>query len=405
MPTNYTPVNTTTTAQGDHAFDIATGDTVLVLPDIELKAEGHDANGINSTGTDNHLIIRGTVSSVLGDGIVLGGGSSIRVQENGLVSGGRYGVSISGSGGTLWNSGEIRTEADARTAVIVNMTSTRDQFTFFNNGTVEGNLTVITGTGTIINTGLIIGRVAFLDDNLDPFGKNDTYDGREGQIQGSIFLGTGDDRAYGGAGSETFDAGAGDDLVDGGDGIDTLLFTGTNLSALTIDLRLTDWQNTGELGRDKYLNIENITFNGQDSPANLTGNSLNNIIAGGNGRDTLEGWLGNDELNGRGGADTLSGGDGNDTLIGGHGNDVLDGGTGQDTAVFSENEADYDIIRNTDGTITVAHRNNGQDGTDTLTNIRFARFEAENKTVALINSAPISLALSGAAVAENAADA
>ncbi|MFC4173379.1 cadherin repeat domain-containing protein, partial [Microvirga sp. GCM10011540] len=42
---------------------------------------------------------------------------------------------------------------------------------------------------------------------------------------------------------------------------------------------------------------------------------------------------------------------------------------------------------------------------DTLTNIRFARFEAENKTVALINSAPISLALSGAAVAENAADA
>ncbi|MGO8019821.1 rhizobiocin, partial [Rhizobium leguminosarum] len=46
-----------------------------------------------------------------------------------------------------------------------------------------------------------------------------------------------------------------------------------------------------------------------------TGNSLDNLIVGGSGIDTLAGGAGNDTLNGGAGADTLIGGAGDDTYI------------------------------------------------------------------------------------------
>jgi Ca2+-binding RTX toxin-like protein len=120
------------------------------------------------------------------------------------------------------------------------------------------------------------------------------------------------------------------------------------------------------------------------------------------GRDT---YTSIEALVGNGAANTFIGNADNNTFTGKGGNDILDGGGGVNTAVFSGRQSDYTVTKNADGTITVQHRNNGPDGTDTLTNIRFARFEAENKTVALINSAPASVSLSNASVAENAADA
>ncbi|ARE39007.1 Alkaline phosphatase [Rhodovulum sp. P5] len=45
-----------------------------------------------------------------------------------------------------------------------------------------------------------------------------------------------------------------------------------------------------------------------------------------------------------GGADTLEGGDDNDTLTGGVGNDVIYGGAGLDTAVYSGDLSDYDLV-------------------------------------------------------------
>lgn len=97
--------------------------------------------------------------------------------------------------------------------------------------------------------------------------------------------------------------------------------------------------------------------------------------------------------------DTFIGNADANTFTGGKGNDTLDGGGGVNTAVFSGRESDYTVTK-TGATITVQHNNNGQDGTDTLTNIRFAKFS--DKTVALINSAPAAVSLSNATVAENA---
>ena len=63
------------------------------------------------------------------------------------------------------------------------------------------------------------------------------------------------------------------------------------------------------------------------------------LLAGGDGNDSIYGYGGNDRLEGRGGNDTLYGHEGDDTLIGGdgddylagqEGNDILEGGAGND---------------------------------------------------------------------------
>lgn len=71
--------------------------------------------------------------------------------------------------------------------------------------------------------------------------------------------------------------------------------------------------------------------------------------------------------------DTIRGNAYANVLRGNGGNDTLDGGRGIDTAVFSGNRADY-LITSLAGRVTVAHRNGGIDGTDTLTNIERLQF-------------------------------
>ncbi len=71
--------------------------------------------------------------------------------------------------------------------------------------------------------------------------------------------------------------------------------------------------------------------------------------------------------------DVIYGGAGNDVITGGIGNDFIDGGAGINTAVYSGNASDYDII-SVGNEVIVTDRVAGRDGTDTLTNIEFLRF-------------------------------
>ena len=78
---------------------------------------------------------------------------------------------------------------------------------------------------------------------------------------------------------------------------------------------------------------------------NIIGGSKADVLAGGDGNDTLRGWgyngdatdtdslsggAGNDVLNGMAGSDTLNGGKDNDRLVGGLGIDFVTGGLGAD---------------------------------------------------------------------------
>ncbi len=60
------------------------------------------------------------------------------------------------------------------------------------------------------------------------------------------------------------------------------------------------------------------------------------VLSGGRGKDLLKGSGGNDKLSGDAGSDTLKGGNGADTLDGGRGHDTLVGGNGKDAFVFRD---------------------------------------------------------------------
>ena len=106
------------------------------------------------------------------------------------------------------------------------------------------------------------------------------------------------------------------------------------------------------------------------SVGNSGGQALSNIItiAVGTIIENAVGGSGND---------TITGNDADNALEGNAGNDILDGGNGTDYAVYNGAQSSYTIIDNGDGTWTITG-----EGTDTLSNIEFARFTDGDITLA-----------------------
>ncbi len=164
--------------------------------------------------------------------------------------------------------------------------------------------------------------------------------------------GAGDDVFTGGAGTDTLSGGKGNDtfeigswsvgdIIDGGEGTADTVRSGT----VSLDL-------------NNYTNVENATLIGSAN-LDLTGNAGNNFLRGNSG------------------------------------NNSIDGGLGADTVVFSGNFADYSIVDNGDGSITVS----GADGTDTLTNIEFYQFDDGRRSID--PTAPTDLHLSNNSIRED----
>ncbi|GEO17888.1 Ig-like domain-containing protein [Microvirga aerophila] len=238
------------------------------------------------------------------------------------------------------------------------------------------------GTGVTVNLGSTSGYGNQFADTLDSI-ENVIGSAHKDTIVGS----GGENLLQGGASDDTLEGGFGNDTIQGGAGVNTARFTGSTVAIA--DLSKTTEQDTG-YGTDILTDIQNVE--GGSGADKLTGNHEANLLDGNSGNDTLVGKEGND---------TLQGEAGNDTLEGGAGNDTLDGGSSADTAVFSGARGNYSIVNNADGTITVTD-NVGQDGTDTLKDIRFAKF-GDNQTIALVNGAPTSVSPSTASVSESAA--
>ena len=112
-------------------------------------------------------------------------------------------------------------------------------------------------------------------------------------------------------------------------------------------------QQLANLGNGHYAagNIANALLY-QSNPASLIEN-----VVGGSGNDSFWGNAANNAFQGNGG------------------NDYIDGQGGTDTAVFAGNQANYNYLKNADGTWSVADLRSGSpDGVDTLKNIRFLKF-------------------------------
>ncbi|MBK8117276.1 MAG: M10 family metallopeptidase C-terminal domain-containing protein [Candidatus Accumulibacter sp.] len=191
---------------------------------------------------------------------------------------------------------------------------------------------------------------------------------------------TGANSLGGGAGSDTLDGGAGSDTLAGGDGSDTYVVRdGGDVVSETNAVLATGGSDTVYSTLAAYTLTANVE-NGRilaTGAANLTGNTLNNVLyasagnnglnggtgidtvsyayglagtsgvtvnlavstaqaTGGSGSDTLtsiENLFGSayaDQLTGNADANSLGGGAGNDTLDGGAGSDTLAGGDGSD---------------------------------------------------------------------------
>lgn len=125
-----------------------------------------------------------------------------------------------------------------------------------------------------------------------------------------IWAGSGNDTVWGGGWGDEIGGGSGDDLLYGDNGNDTIWGGSDND---TIYGGLHDDQIGGGSGRD--------LMQGEDG---------NDVLRGGSGRDTLDGGAGHDNLDGGSDNDVLRGGVGNDTLFGGSGHDSVDGGGGND---------------------------------------------------------------------------
>lgn len=176
---------------------------------------------------------------------------------------------------------------------------------------------------------------------------NDILNGGDGvdQLRGQ----DGDDTLNGGAGNDTLIGGAGADSFEGGAGIDRVIYVGS-ATGVTVNLANVS-MSTGDALGDTFSNVELIYGSslddiiiGDGGNNTLGGLAGNDSVSGGDGNDRLYGHDGNDTLNGENGVDflsgqagddTLNGGDGIDTLIGGAGADVLNGGAGIDTVSYA----------------------------------------------------------------------
>ena len=188
-----------------------------------------------------------------------------------------------------------------------------------------------TGSGTFTGTGN--------DLNNDMTGGSgaDTLYGGNGYDQ--LYGGNGDDFLYGGADGDLLSGGTGADYMEGGTGDDVYIVDNAGDSVVEASGEGTDDVYTSLATYTLGADVENLYYNGGAGNFTLTGNTLDNIIFGGGGNDTLSGLDGNDTLRGQTGNDTLSGGDGDDLLVGGSGIDDLTGGAGADTFRFSTFES------------------------------------------------------------------
>ena len=159
----------------------------------------------------------------------------------------------------------------------------------------------------------------------------------------------GDDILNGDAGNDTLIGGAGADTFNGGAGIDRVIYVGSDIG---VTVNLADASlSTGDAQGDTFSNVElvygsslddiligdggNNTLGGLAGNDTVSGGEGNDRLYGQDGNDTLNGENGVDFLNGQDGDDMLFGGDGIDTLIGGNGADVLNGGAGIDTVSYA----------------------------------------------------------------------
>jgi Ca2+-binding RTX toxin-like protein len=229
--------------------------------------------------------------------------------NDGIISGGRFGIHVRSGDGSL--SIENQGTIEALDGYALFLGSEIDKVKNF--GVISESIYLGLGNDTLVNRGSLSGDVLLS-------GGDDRFDGRWGTVDGNLFGGEGLDsfdlrsssmegKVNGGAGKDTFLPGAEDEVIDGGLDYDVLDFRGS--AGLRVSLR--DDSSTGRAEGDIYLNIEQILGSRGGADVLIGNEAINKLI----------GFGGDDIIFGHGGGDTLSGGLGADRLSGGYGDDIF----------------------------------------------------------------------------------
>ena len=161
----------------------------------------------------------------------------------------------------------------------------------------------------------------------------------------------------GGAGNDRIDGKGGADKMSGGTGDDTYV---VDMSTDTVTENANEGIDTVESGITYTLrtNVEALLLTGS-SAINGTDNTLNNLLIGNSGINTLTAGTGNDVLQGGAGNDILKDTAGNNLLDGGAGTDTLTGNTGKE--LFIGGAGNDTITTSTGADIIAFNRGDGQD--------------------------------------------
>ncbi|MBL96165.1 MAG: hypothetical protein CMF70_12780, partial [Magnetovibrio sp.] len=194
-----------------------------------------------------------------------------------------------------------------------------------------------------------------LGDGNDSLGLGDQDDAIRVENVESVSLGGGDDVvSVEGETASVVDGGDGDDRMISGDGEDTLRGGAGDDTYVVNDAGDTVVENAGEGDADTVISTaDSYTLADGVETLQLSGDAVSGT--------------GNEEDN------QIIGSDQDNILSGGGGDDVLDGGAGDDVATYSGAMDDYRVDLEA-STITDVNTADGDDGTDTLSDIETLRF-------------------------------
>jgi Ca2+-binding RTX toxin-like protein len=235
--------------------NLGTLDSLYVGPSIQIGRT-------SATGSNQKIIVDGTLFSSYGDCIWFDGptANSLTVGETGLLrclddfsssavnvsstnsridNDGRIygidsGISFFAAAGetvsTVHNSGEVRGD---KVGIVHYFSTSTERLEIWNTGVISGGTRSFQDNSTgavdkITNYGTMKGVIQL-------GGGSDTYNGRQGHVQGDVLGGDGEDRLYGGSEANRLSGGIGKDYLFGGAGKDTFIFDATLNKTTNVD--------------------------------------------------------------------------------------------------------------------------------------------------------------------------
>jgi Ca2+-binding RTX toxin-like protein len=306
----------------------------------------------SSTTADSDITNSGTISSVDGTAIDVGGGS-VDIHNTGTITSGSFAIQFSGNnvanetnevfnggliaaGGAIYVSNGKQTTIKNVAEIQGNIQSTLAYMGITNEGEIFGTIYGGSNGLNVNNTGTIYGNVQFGD-------TTNGYLVNYSRITGQVIVddaatdaridnhGTIGSITMGGSDCDINNWGTVSDRIFGGDGNDQISNRGQMLDDVNLNAGDDTFYGGSGFSTRVFGDAGNDGIYGGRADENLIGDVGDDSIGGADGHDYLSGGSGEDEIYGGNGNDWLYQDAGNGALFGGAGNDSLSGGIGRDT--------------------------------------------------------------------------